>query len=425
MKMTHKHLASFIFSLVLAAPSALWAQAPARVVGSVTAADVAARTLTVKDDSGKEQKVKVAENARISQLAPGETSLANAKPGELTSVAAGDRVLARGPVNGDVLEANLLVLMSMTDIAKRQQADQMAWATKGILGLVTAVDPKQRQVTLKTNGPAGSKTVVVSTTSDTVMKRYAEGSTKYAEAKDSEIAEIEVNDQVRALGEPTPDGSGYVAQHLISGAFRNIAATVSKIDAAEGVLEITDLDTKKKMLVRVTPNSTLRRLPEMAARMIAMSMNGQIPAGMGMGGGQSRGPGGAPAASQPGGQPGGQGMRPGGPGAGAARGPGAGAPGAGAPGGMMGRGGMRPANGDLSQMLARFPAFQLAELKKDEPLIVFISKTSDPDKAIGLTVLAGVEPILATPSSQSRAMMLGGWNLDGGGGGMMGGMGTP
>jgi hypothetical protein len=86
---------------------------------------------------------------------------------------------------------------------------------------------------------------------------------------------------------------------------------------------------------------------------------------------------------------------------------------------------MRRGGGDLGQMLERLPAFQLAELKKEEPLILSISKTSDPAKAIALTVIAGVEPILATPANGSRAMMLGTWNLDGGGGMMGGGMGTP
>jgi hypothetical protein len=86
---------------------------------------------------------------------------------------------------------------------------------------------------------------------------------------------------------------------------------------------------------------------------------------------------------------------------------------------------MRRPNGDIGQMLERFPAFQLTDLKKDEPLILSVSKTADPAKAIAITVIAGVEPILATPANGSRAMMLGTWNLDGGGGMMGGGMGTP
>ncbi len=404
------------------------AQAPARVVGVVTAADPATRTLTVKADDGSSKQVKVIEAAKISQLAPGQTSLADAKPAELANIAAGDRVLARGPENDGVIEANLVVLMSKTDLAKRDQQEQMTWATKSISGVVTAVDKSANTATLNVRGNEGVKSVALSLAPNASVKRYAEGSTKYADAKSSSIAEIEVGDQVRALGERSADGASYTAQQVVTGAFRNLAVTVTSVDAANGSIEVIDLDTKKKLQVKVPAGTNLRRMPEMMARMMSMMMNGGgsgMPPGMmppggpgGMGGGMGmrpQGAPGAPAAGAPQGAPPQGGMRPGGPGAGPGGGPG---------GGMMG-GGMRRPNGDLGQMLDRLPALQLAELKKDEPLILAVSKTSDPAKAIAITVLAGVEPILATPANGSRAMMLGTWNLDGGGGMMGGGMGTP
>lgn len=410
--------------------AALFAQAPARVVGVVTAADPAARTLTVKADDGSSKQVKVAEAAKISQLAPGQTSLADAKPAKLASVAAGDRVLARGPESNGVIEANLVVLMSKTDLAKRDQQEQMTWATKGIAGVVTAVDKSANAVTLNVRGPEGVKPVAVSLAPNASVKRYAEGSTKYADAKNSSLAEVEVGDQVRALGDRSADGASYTAKQVITGAFRNLAVTVISVDAASGTLEVVDLDTKKKLQVKVPEGTSLRRMPEMMARGMAMMMNGTgNMGGMGQGGGMGMGmrpqgapPQGAPSQGGPQGAPQG-GMRPGAPGM---AGGGMGGPGMGGPGmaGGMG-GGMRRGGGDLSQMLERLPALQLSELKKDEPLILSVSKTSDPAKAIAITVLAGVEPILATPTNGSRAMMLGTWNLDGGGGMMGGGMGTP
>ncbi len=77
----------------------------------------------------------------------------------------------------------------------------------------------------------------------------------------------------------------------------------------------------------------------------------------------------------------------------------------------------------MSMAIDRSPAIELSELKKDEPLILSVSKTKDPNKVVAITILAGVEPILATPASGSRAMQLGTWNLDGGAGAMGGGMG--
>jgi hypothetical protein len=79
----------------------------------------------------------------------------------------------------------------------------------------------------------------------------------------------------------------------------------------------------------------------------------------------------------------------------------------------------------MGMMVDRAPAVTLAELKASEPLILSVSKTSDPNKVVAITLLAGVEPILATPASGSRAAQLGTWNLDGGAGMMGGGGGGP
>jgi hypothetical protein len=190
---------------------------------------------------------------------------------------------------------------------------------------------------------------------------------------------------------------------------------------------VIDLDTKKPVTVKVGKDTNVKKLAEMAATMMAMSINGGF---AGMGGGR---PGAAPGA---GGPPAGMGMRPQ-QGAGAPAAPGAAAPGGrpaggppaaaggppagmggGAPGGM---GGMRRPGGDMMGMaIDRSPAIQISELKKDDPLILSVSKTKEPNKVVAITILAGVEPILATPANGSRASQLGTWNLDGGAG-MMGG----
>lgn len=419
-------------SLVAALPTGLWAQTPTPaaaptgpkpVVGTVTMADVAARTLTLKLDDGTETKIKVSATAKVSQLPAGETSMANAKPSELSTVASGDRVIARGPTTDGVVQATLIVVMSKSDIAKKQQAEQLLWTTKGVSGIVTAVDKTANTVTINSRGTDGVKPLKVTLNAKADVKRYAEGSVKYAEASTSSIADIDVDDQVRALGARSADGTTYAADQLISGAFRNIAATIKSIDAANGVITVQDLDTKKLVKVIVGKDTNLKKLAEMAAQMMATSINGGA---AGMRGGM------------PGGAPGGNAMRPqgaagaspaggGGPPAGAG-GPGAGAgaprgPGMGGPGGGSG---MRRGGGDMMGMaIDRSPAITLADLKKDEPLILSVSRTKDPTKVVAITILAGVEPILATPANGSRASQLGTWNLDGGMGGGGGGMGGP
>ena len=95
----------------------------------------------------------------------------------------------------------------------------------------------------------------------------------------------------------------------------------------------------------------------------------------------------------------------------------------GGPGGPGGFGGMRRGGGGdmMGTAIDRSPAITFADLKKDEPLILSVSKTKDPTKVVAITILAGVEPILATPANGSSASQLGTWNLDGGAGAMGGG----
>lgn len=381
--------------IVLGSVGLLFGQAPRPVVGTVTTADASARTLTVKTDDGAEAKVAVAANARVAQIPPGETNLQKANPTELSAIRPGDRVLARGPLADGVVQATLVVLMSQSDIAKKNQAEQQLWASKGISGIVTAVDAAAGTITINARGPQGSTPVTISLNSNAIVKRYAEGSVKFSDAVASSLKEIEVGDQVRALGARSEDGTSYKADQLISGAFRNLAVTVRSINAEARTLEVIDLDTKKPVTVVLGKETNLKRLPEQAASFMAMAINGGFAAMRAMGGGAGQGP---PAGGPPAGDP----------------------PAGGPPAG----GGMRRGAGDMmSMVIDRAPALELSELKKDDPLILSVSKTKDANKVVAITVLAGVEPILATPSSGSRAMQLGAWNLDGGASGMMGGMG--
>jgi hypothetical protein len=66
-------------------------------------------------------------------------------------------------------------------------------------------------------------------------------------------------------------------------------------------------------------------------------------------------------------------------------------------------------------MLDRAPAFALNELKPGEALIVLSTQGARPSEVTAITVLAGVEPILASQPKGSDQMVLGPWNMGMGG----------
>jgi hypothetical protein len=383
------------------------AQQPARtnLVGAVESIDPGSGQISLHTDDGKTVKVTPHAGARWLRLPPGEKSLTSATPITSKDVAAGDRLLARGELSEDkaALAATTLVVMSKGDIAKKQQADRAEWAKRGVGGIVTAVDAGAGTVTITMRTAEGKKPLVIETSAQTSVRRYAPGSVKFADAKPATMAEVKPGDQARALGTKSEDGGKYAADELVSGTFRNVAATILAIDPAAQTIKVTDLATKKPLVVRVNADSTMRKLPEMVARMIAARASGATPGAGGSGG--AGGPGGQGAGAQ----------RPqaGQPGPGGLAGPG----GSGGPGGPGGSGGP-PRGGDIQQMIERMPALKLEDLKPGDAVIVSSTEGADPNQVTAITLVAGVEPILtAAPGGSQRAAMLGSWNLDMGGGG--------
>jgi len=377
------------------------ATALARKIGAIKA--VNGNNLTLTPDSGPEVAVTVQPNARILRIAPGEKDLKNATPIQLQDLQVGDRVRVRGQAStdGNSIAALEIVAMAHTDLEARRQQEQQDWQKRGVGGLVGNVNPAAGTVTISVTGLGGTKNVTVHAAPTTVIRRYAPDSIKFDDAKPSTLADIHRGDQLRARGDRSADGSEVTAEEIVTGSFRNVAGTVNSVDASAGTVNVQDLLTKKTVVVKVTQDSQLHKLPAEIAQRIAMRLKGNMPPGMpGSGGGSSAGNG-----SQPGG---GSGMRSGGQ---SASGGGMGMSG-------MGGGGMRQGGApDFQQMLNRMPAVTLTDLHKGDAVLIVSTEGSSSSGGTAITLLSGVEPILQAAPSGSQAMMLTPWSLGGAPGG--------
>src|SRR5579862_6399767 len=243
---SRRALASVSFLLAPAFALTSWAQAPApdRALGVVTKLDATARTLTVKTEAGSEIGVTLDPKARFQRVAPGETDLKNAAVIQLTDISVGDRVIARGkPGDNQTVAANLVVVMSQGDIAKKQAADRADWDRRGVAGLVTAVGSDS--VTINARTLAGARSVVLSIAPTTIVRRYAPDSIKFDDAKPAKLADIKVGDQVRARGGKNDDGSQVSAEEIVAGTFRTLAGVVQSVDAQTGEIRVNDIEAKK------------------------------------------------------------------------------------------------------------------------------------------------------------------------------------
>jgi co-chaperonin GroES (HSP10) len=370
--------------LMAQAPAAAPAPA-ARQLGTVTA--IAGNSLTLKTDAGQEVVVSVPDGARILQLAPGSTDLKTAQTIALKDIEVGDRVLVSGKAgdSANSFAAARVILMKSSDIAQKHETEQADWQKRGTGGIASAVDAGTLTITV------GAKKVAVTTSGKTQFRRYAGDSVKFEDAKPGTLAQIQPGDQLRVLGTKSDDGSSIEAEVVVSGSFKNLAGLIATIDAANGTLTLKDLTTKKTVTVTITANSNVRTLPPQAAAMFAARAKGAGAGGGAAGGGSPQ-----PAGQQSAGQ---QSMGQGDASAG------------GRPGGAG-----RSAGGDLSQLVSRLPNKTIADLKVGDAVMIVASQP-DPGsaKVTAVTLLSGVEPILAATPSGGPAMTLSPWNLGGGG----------
>jgi hypothetical protein len=338
-------------------------------IGEVKSIDAAAKQLTIKTDAGSMVTVTLSDKTTYKKLAPGEKTLANATDLTFADLGEGDRVMARGTVSDDhkTVPALQVIVMTKGDLAKKQEAERMEWRRRGILGVITALKPDTKEITIANRTMAGTQSVVIPVSDKTEMKRYAPDSIKFGDAKPSSFNELKVGDQLRALGDRTDDPLRFNPQKVVTGSFRTVGGVVTSIDAATGEIHIKELEKKIPLTIVIKQDAVLRRFPSE----------------MGMMGGFGR-PGGG--AGGPGGQPGGAGAAP----AGAQRPQGGGAPGGGGPGGPRSGGGF-----NINDMLERLPTISIADVKVGDTIIVSSTQGADPTRLTAISLISGADALLA------------------------------
>jgi hypothetical protein len=337
-------------------------------IGEVKSIDATAKQLTIKTDAGSMVTVSLSDKTTYKKLAPGQTTLDNSTDVTLADLAEGDRIMARGTVAADqkTVPAIMVIVMTKGDLAKKAEAERAEWRRRGILGVITALKPETKEITITHRTMAGNQSIVIPVTEKTEMRRYAPDSIKFGDAKPSSFSDLKVGDQLRALGDRTEDPLRFNPQKVVTGSFRTVGGVVKEINAATGEIKISELEKKTPLTIVVKQDAVLRRFP----------------AEFGMGGFGPRPGGAGGAAPAGGGQPAAQGnaqQRP---------------QGAGGPGGS---GGGRPGGGgfNINDMLERLPTISIADVKVGDTIIVSSTQGVDPTRLTAISLVAGADTLLA------------------------------
>jgi hypothetical protein len=214
---------------------------------------------------------------------------------------------------------------------------------------------------LKIRGLTGETQATVTVGPKTTFKKYSADSVKFSDAVEAKLADVAPGDQLRARGTKSEDGAKVQADEVVFGTFMVKGGTITAINPETKEVTVKELPGKKSLVIRLTADSQLKRMPDSAAMM-------------------SGGRGGAPQ--------GGRGMP-------------------GAPGGF-----------DIGQMVERMPQARIEDLKAGETIVVSSASNAKNDHITAILLLGNAEALL-----QMAAMSGGGRGGASGSMGGMGGMG--
>jgi hypothetical protein len=302
------------------------------VLGEVTTLDRAGGQLMLKTDAGQTLQVSLDEKTLYRRVAPGEQSVSKADKITLADVSVGDRVYAQGKVEpGQTsLRTRYILVMSKAAIAGMRERESEDWRRRGIVGVVTAVDPERKEV--KVERRAGGAAEALTLKADAAkFYRYSPDSSLFSDARASSLAELKPGDMVRARGD-RGEGGVFTAQDVVSGSFRTVGGTVTSVSPDAAEVKMEEVPTRKPLTVVVNRNTVLRRMSPADASLFA-------------------------------------------------RKPGEGA--AGAQGGA-----------DFQTILERQPALALSEIKPGDMILVSSSKGGDPARMTAITLVAGMDALL-------------------------------
>jgi hypothetical protein len=323
------------------------------IVGVAVKTDAGSKSLTLRSDTGETVSVQMDGNTTLVRIPAGERTLANAVAIQLGDIKSGDRILSTGTRAGQNFVAQRIVVMPAAEVEKKRQHDLDEWKQRGIGGIVRETNAQAGTIALELRGTGAGARLTLETTKAN-FRRYVPGSLKFEDARASKFDEVHAGDQLRALGDKTGDGK-FVAEQVISGAFKTIGVTVTAVDQSTGKITAATLDQKKPVIISINGDSVLHRIPPPVATAIAQKAKGEAnkPAGPPATPGKGDAPKSPSAAPKPG----------------------------------------QPVI-DVQQMIDSLPTVALADIKPGDVLAVTGALENDDAHLVAIKVAAGVDLVL-------------------------------
>lgn len=328
------------------------------VQGIVTELKPDTRQVIVKTAAGNEVTVTLSDRTTFMRIPPGEKTKDKFIPITSTDFAVGDSVFVRGRMTEDrkSMPALEFYVMSKAEIAEKRSRERNEWTTRGVAGTISNLNATTNEITIDARTVEGPKPIVIAATAKTQIRRYAPNSVRFSDAKPGSFAELQVGDQLRALGTKSADGTRFTPDEIVAGSFQTIGGAIAEINIEKQEIKIDDVQSKQAVTIVVTKDSSMRKLtPELLAAMTPAK------------------PGSTPPANQ------------------------------------------TPAkgSGDLQEMFDQLPTFTLQELKPGDSILISSTKSADPARVTAIAIVSNVGPLLQNVQGNRAAVSLGAMSVGG------------
>jgi len=195
-------------------------------VGQLQVMDLASHVFMLKSDGGDLTNVRFENSTQFLQVPAGKQASPASLRLDPIQVNAGDRVCI--PSSDDKEPIKQALVTRRTDIEAQQRDELVRWQAKSAFGVITALDPRTRNITLKLSHPTTSSQITIDASGPVTYQAFSAGRFRELPTLWNQLS---VGNYLYVRGEKSGDAHVMAARLIVAGDFRTFTGTIESMDA--------------------------------------------------------------------------------------------------------------------------------------------------------------------------------------------------
>jgi hypothetical protein len=237
-----------------------------RATGQLFGMDLGGHEFLLESDAGDVSNIHFEDSTVFTQVPPSGPALAVPIRLDPVQVNVGDRLCVQS--SGDKQPIYRVLVTRRAEIAAQQRNELAAWQARSVLGMISAVDSRTRNVTLKLAGPEKPSEIAIDIRGPLTYQAFSEGTfTNHSLAEQP----LSVGDYIYVRGDKTTDASAMTARLIVAGGVRALTGTIESMDILEERIHIRTLLSDIPRTVQVNPAVLRATSPNGPMRQISLA----------------------------------------------------------------------------------------------------------------------------------------------------------